>query len=60
MDFFSDPRVVEAEARHSRRRRRAAVAFSLVERIFHMALLALVVLAVLEFARVIFREAFGM
>jgi hypothetical protein len=60
MDFFTDPRIVQAEARHSRRRKRAARVFGLVDGVFHLALLALVVLAILRFLEVVFPRVFGM
>jgi hypothetical protein len=43
-DPFLDPRIVEAEARHSRRRRRGAQIHDVVDLIFYAALLVLVIM----------------
>jgi hypothetical protein len=48
MDFFQDSRVLAAEDRHSRRRRRARRIYDMVDRVFYAGLL---VLAALVFQR---------
>jgi len=43
-DPFLDPRTAQAEARHSKRRRRGALIYGFVDRIFYVALLVFVAL----------------
>ena len=43
-DPFMDPRAVEADARHSRRRRRGALIYGVADRVFFGSLLVFVVL----------------
>ena len=56
MDFFSDARVKSAEARHSRRRRRAGVVFDTLNTVFHLALLLFAIALIGKFVRLILPE----
>jgi len=59
MDYFTDSRVLAAEARHSKRRRRAGAIYGIVDKIFFLALLALAVLVISFFARIVLPHIFG-
>jgi hypothetical protein len=59
MDYFKDSRVVAAEARHSRRRRRAGAVYGILDRIFFVALLALALLVIVKFAGMALPHIFG-
>jgi len=43
-DPFMDPRALEANARHSRRRRRGAMIYGVIDRVFFVSLLVFVVM----------------
>jgi hypothetical protein len=59
MDLFSDPRILAAEARHTRRRRRAGAIYGIVDRVFFVSLLALAILIIGMFARIVLPHFFG-
>jgi hypothetical protein len=53
MDYFNDSRVLAAEARHTRRRRRAGIIYGILDRIFFGALLVFAILLVGLFVRIV-------
>jgi hypothetical protein len=59
MDYFTDSRVLAAEARHRERRRRAGTIYGIVDRVFFLALLALAILIIGLFARMVLPHIFG-
>jgi len=59
MDFFNDPRVMAAEARHARRRRRAGAIFGVLERVFFLTLLILAILVIGKVAGIILPRVFS-
>ncbi len=58
MDYLDDPRVVAAEARHARRRRRAGAVYGIVTQIFFISILVFALLVIGTFARIVLPHIF--
>ncbi len=58
MDYFDDPRVVAAEARHAKRRRLAGAIYGIVTQIFFISILVFAILVIGTFARIVLPHIF--
>lgn len=57
-DPFNDPRIAAAEARHSKRRRRAQIVFDSVDSVFYMAILIGSIAVIVKFAQIVWPHIF--
>ena len=58
VDPYNDPRIAAAEARHSKRRRRAQILFDGVDSVFYVAILIGAIAVIVRFAQMVWPHIF--